>query len=258
MDVADIFVGASNFKALGEHLNTKNSYTIAVPGLTYQNNHKMQILEDMLKSTLNRFKPKKVRFFVSCLLNSYFPGKPNKRHYLPLVKNNKKVIPLTPPQMAQKHVNFLKRLKGFVNGEIQIFTIPFASRKRNKCMSNCQVCISYKNGVRKLWLLEKSLTKEFENTEFILISMQTWWEYFISKSGNLSRKDTEKLLRAKTSNKKYANPQQCLQGEILSASIICCRYCRAQNRRDLDHIHFCCQNSKGQYASFINYLRNSY
>ena len=196
MDVADFFVGASNFKALREHINNKNSFVLAVPGLTYQNNHKMQKLEEMIKNTLSQFKPNKVRFYVSYLLNSYFPGKPTNKHYLPIIRNNKQVSPLSPSEMAKKHVIFLEKLKSLVRGKVEIFTVPFASRKRNKCKSNCKICISYKSGVRQLWLLEKFIEKEFKKNDFILVSIHEWWTFFESnpKNGRLPTKQFKMFL----------------------------------------------------------------
>ena len=66
---------------------------------------------------------------------------------------------------------FLEKLKSLVRGKVEIFTVPFASRKRNKCKSNCKICISYKSGVRQLWLLEKFIEKEFKKNDFILVSI---------------------------------------------------------------------------------------
>ena len=100
-------------------------------------------------------------------------------------------------KMAKKHVIFLEKLKSLVRGKVEIFTVPFASRKRNKCKSNCKICISYKSGVRQLWLLEKFIEKEFKKNDFILVSIHEWWTFFESNPANISRKYQELLINAK-------------------------------------------------------------
>ena len=265
MDTVDpplvILLGASIVASLSTCLQGLNILNLGVPGLSYDNEEKLNCLYANFKRRIagkNNF-----ILIISPLFNSFFPGRNLNGHYI----RTKQQLPgekmfLSTKQFVEKIISLCptKALK-------KVLIAPTPGRRFYKCKKDCTKCIKYPFFGRKVCGLYKRLSNEYEDQSkgVSVIQYKEWAQYHIE---NFGTRKYRKMLNYHMKQLKSGNITDTYFDRLyivyMSRMSTFCAGClvdrqnpavrakRHYRKRKKDQIHFCCSLSKSRYGSFLS------
>ena len=226
---------AENCYAIGASIITKISNfcnTIAIPGLTLENESKLKTILSILEDIKINSAKQPITIAITDFGNSIFPGKIRGKCYL-----YRQQIP-TAMAYAKKFHIFIRKITDILP-EARILIIPAIIRRPKKCSAHCNRCIYFINPEIKLKMIYDIHSNYYQSSEQIqVISYEQIITYFCKKQTNISF-------------------QSGCPVSYFAKQLLNCAKCENSRNHKADYIHPCCQEAIKNYGTvFQNLFRD--